>query len=70
MHIHQIIDVMKLPVTHQTQRTGSPHKLALNKTGQLFSRDKRQFKKITAVVKLLSEGNNGHIISKGIFPIS
>jgi len=54
MHIHRTIDEMRLPVSHQTQRTGSPHKLVLKKTSKLFSRDKKQFKKITEIVKQLS----------------
>ncbi|MCK5663437.1 MAG: hypothetical protein KAI17_08115, partial [Thiotrichaceae bacterium] len=60
MHIHRTIDAMRLPVTHQTQRTGSPHKLVLIKTSELFSRDKKQFKKITAIVKLLTESGLIH----------
>ena len=39
-HMHQIIDSMKLPVTHTTERTGSPHKLHLTKTAQIFKREK------------------------------
>ncbi len=54
-HIHRTIDEMKLPVSYQTQRTGSPHKLVLKKTSELFSRDKKQFKKITEVVKQLAD---------------
>ncbi len=38
-HIHRIIDSMKLPVTHTTERTGSPHKLHLTKTELLFKRE-------------------------------
>lgn len=55
MHIHRTIDEMRLPVTHQTQRTGRPHKLVLKKTRKLFSRDKKRLKKITAAVKELSD---------------
>lgn len=55
MHIHRTIDEMRLPVSHQTQRTGSPHKLVLKKTNELFSRDKKQFKKRAAAIKQLSE---------------
>jgi len=39
-HMHQVIDSMKLPVTHSTERSGSPHKLHLTKTEQLFKREK------------------------------
>lgn len=38
-HIHQRIDEAELPVTHQTRRQGSPHKLILAKTPALFTRD-------------------------------
>jgi len=55
MHIHRTIDAMKLPVSHQTQRTGRPHKLVLKKTSDLFSRDKIQFKKITEAVRQLAD---------------
>lgn len=38
-HIHHRIDEAELPVTHQTKRQGSPHKLILTKTPDRFSRD-------------------------------
>jgi len=38
-HIHQIIDAMDIPVTHETIRKGSPHKLVLKKTPELFAKD-------------------------------
>lgn len=38
-HIHRRIDEAELPVTHHTQRQGSPHKLVLTKTPDLFTRD-------------------------------
>jgi 2OG-Fe(II) oxygenase superfamily len=38
-HIHQRIDEAELPVTHQTRREGSPHKLVLTKTAELFTGD-------------------------------
>ena len=41
-HIHQIIDGSALPVTHVTRREGSPHKLVLKKTEELFSLDKSE----------------------------
>ena len=40
-HIHHRIDEAELPVTHQTLRQGSPHKLVLTKTDALF-RDEAQ----------------------------
>ena len=55
MHIHRTIDGMRLPVSHQTQRSGSPHKLILQKTSDLFLQDKKRFKRITEAVKLLSD---------------
>lgn len=38
-HIHRRIDEAELPVTHQTRREGSPHKLGLTKTADVFRRD-------------------------------
>jgi hypothetical protein len=34
----------ELPVTHQTKRQGSPHKLILTKTAELFNRDAKRRK--------------------------
>lgn len=57
MHIHRIIDEMKLPVTHQTKRSGRPYQLVLKKTNQLFSQDKERFKQITkSVNQLIASG--------------
>ena len=41
-HIHRAIDKMGIPVTHKTERSGSPHKLHLKKTEQLFLQDQAQ----------------------------
>lgn len=38
-HIHEVIDGMGLPVTHVTLRQGSPQKLVLKKTIELFTRE-------------------------------
>ena len=38
-HIHRRLDEAELPVTHQTRREGSPHKLVLTKTADVFCRD-------------------------------
>ncbi len=38
-HIHQRIDATELPLTHRTIHEGSPHKLVLTKTDDLFRRD-------------------------------
>jgi len=39
-HIHNIIERLILPVTHETERVGSPHKLILKKTDVLFTQAK------------------------------
>ncbi|MBR9909176.1 MAG: 2OG-Fe(II) oxygenase [Gammaproteobacteria bacterium] len=41
-HIHGTIDGMGVPVTHNTRREGSPHKLILTKTEKLFTRDQQE----------------------------
>ena len=41
-HTHRRIDETELPVTHQTKREGSPHKLVLTKTAELFTGDVRR----------------------------
>lgn len=38
-HIHRCIDDAELPVTHRTTREGSPHKLVIAKTTDLFALD-------------------------------
>lgn len=38
-HVHSRIDTAELPVTHRTRREGSPHKLVLTKTNDLFERE-------------------------------
>lgn len=43
MHIHRTIDNLGVPVTHQTRREGSPQKLVLTKTDQLFAQDRHEF---------------------------
>ena len=35
-HIHEILESMDIPVSHVTQHTGSPHKLVLTKSPELF----------------------------------
>lgn len=44
-HVHARIDAAELPVTHQTRRVGSPHKLLLTKTRALFDREIEQRKR-------------------------
>ncbi len=41
-HIHGIVEGMSIPVSHQTERSGSPHKLHLNKCEQLFKDSQMQ----------------------------
>ena len=41
-HIHRCIDDAELPVTHRTTREGSPHKLVLTKTKDLFTLEAEQ----------------------------
>ena len=38
-HIQEIVDGLDIPVTHDTLREGSPHKLVLTKTPEIFARD-------------------------------
>ena len=38
-HIHQQLEGLGVPVTHQTRREGSPHRLVLTKTAQLHQRE-------------------------------
>jgi hypothetical protein len=54
-HIHQVIDGMDIPVTHHTVRTGSPHKLRLVKTEQLFRQDKAQRLRLEQALDDLAE---------------
>lgn len=46
MHIHRAIDGLAIPVTHETEHTGSPHKLILTKTDKLFAQAKQRFDKV------------------------
>lgn len=52
-HIHGIIDAMDIPVTHETLHTGSPHKLVLTKTPDLFIKDRERAKTIETCLSLL-----------------
>ncbi len=40
--MHQILDRCELPVSHVTERSGSPHKLVLTKTDELFARERAE----------------------------
>lgn len=57
-HIHRGIDGLGISVMHKTERTGSPHKLILTKTEDLFRHSKKRFEKIESVLRLLSESEN------------
>ena len=50
-HIHDIIDRMAIPVTHTTRRVGSPHKLTLTKTQELFKQEAARRKKALEQLK-------------------
>lgn len=52
-HIHGIIDSMDIPLTHETIHKGSPHKLVLTKTSNLFARENERAKSIEACLTLL-----------------
>ncbi|RLJ20751.1 hypothetical protein DJ030_06300 [bacterium endosymbiont of Escarpia laminata] len=56
MHIHQVIDAMGVPVTHKTERRGSPHKLHLTKTKQLFLQDREHRDRLKEAKDDLAEG--------------
>jgi len=56
-HIHRVVDNIKLPVTHTTERTGSPHKLHLTKTEQLFKREAALRDKYKKALVLLEKCN-------------
>ncbi len=57
-HIHNVIDGLGIAVTHQTQRTGSPHKLILTKTNKLHLDSKIQFQKVNKAFLYLSQKKN------------
>ena len=40
-HVHNILDGHRLPVSHETLRTGSPQKLVLKKLPSLFARERK-----------------------------
>jgi hypothetical protein len=41
-HVHGVLDSHELPVTHKTQRVGSPYTLVLSKTTALFEREAKE----------------------------
>jgi len=54
-HIHRIIDAMRLPITHQTKRTGSPQQLVLKKTNKLFTQENTRRIKLNSTLELLNK---------------
>ena len=54
-HIHQAIDAIGIPVTHKTERRGSPHKLHLTKTKQLFVQEQTQRARLKEALDDLAE---------------
>lgn len=57
-HIHQVIESMDIPVTHETLHQGSPHKLVLTKTSELFERDREQAESIELCLANLGRRND------------
>jgi hypothetical protein len=43
LHIQRIIDDLDVSVTYETEHTGSPHKLTLNKTELLHAQATERF---------------------------
>ena len=54
-HIHRTIDGLGIPVTHQTEHTGSPHKLILTKTDKLYQNVLSRFRQINEALSWLEE---------------
>lgn len=54
-HIHRQIDEAELPIRHTTRRQGSPYKLLLTKTDDLFQREERARERVQADLDWLIE---------------
>jgi len=54
-HIHRAIDELGVPVTHQTEHIGSPHKLVLTKTNKLHTQAKKRFTTLEQTLADLSK---------------
>ncbi|MBT7445129.1 MAG: 2OG-Fe(II) oxygenase [Methylococcales bacterium] len=68
-HIHHIIDRLVLPVTHHTERVGSPHQLMLKKTDLLFTQAKARFMRCKKVLSGLAKVKTARAkmkLSKGV----
>ncbi|MBA2655297.1 MAG: 2OG-Fe(II) oxygenase [Gammaproteobacteria bacterium] len=59
-HLHQKIDDLGIPVTHHTERTGSPYKLILTKTDDLHHHAKFRFEKLLKEFTILTNKINDH----------
>jgi hypothetical protein len=65
-HIHQAIDGLGIPVTHQTEHTGSPHKLILTKTDNLYNQAKQRFDRLEIALSRLDKINKKHPSHRGV----
>jgi hypothetical protein len=66
-HIHRTIDGLGIPVTHETQHTGSPHKLILTKTDNLYKEAKNRFERLQqALFKLAKKEKISRKNSEGL----
>jgi hypothetical protein len=52
-HMHRVIDGLGIPVTHETLRQGSPQKLVLTKTKQLFVQDRQRLEQVKDTLSAL-----------------
>lgn len=59
-HIHNMIEGLDLPVTHETRHIGSPHQLILTKTPALFKRDEFNKKAALEGLALLHSFDQPH----------
>ena len=53
-HIHQAIDQLSIPVLHKTEHTGSPHKLIITKTDNLYKGAKQRFDNLEKALSRLN----------------
>ncbi|MFO1257730.1 MAG: 2OG-Fe(II) oxygenase [Gammaproteobacteria bacterium] len=54
-HIHQIIDGLSIPVTHETEHAGSPHKLVLIKKDKLYHQAKKRYIEVEKLLSRLAQ---------------
>lgn len=48
--MHNVIDQLAIPVTHQTEHRGSPHQLVLEKTDKLHADARRRYKLVSQLL--------------------